>query len=365
MKDKELEKSLEKIIELYTKIEEEILQEIAGHFLIEDEFQNSDYWRVKKLEELGQFNNRVIEYISKYSKTAQKEIIKAFEEIGINAIDIKRLEKAYKKGLINIDPKVLKDNPIIKQILENTKTNMEHYIVQMSNKIISRSRDAYLNVLEETYLKTTMGVKSYQEAIVEAINRLGNEGITTLTYEDNGKIRHYDIEATIRRDTLTQARDMNLKLTEEVIKETQPEYLYLSEHLACREEHFPWQGTIIKADELVDITDYGSITGLGGINCRHYFEPYFGDERGNELKTFNEKECSIAYDLSQHQRYLERGIRKWKRKANMFKKMGDIEHYDYCMDKSIEWQQRNQTFIELINSTDYELKRDFVREYVK
>lgn len=365
MKDKQIEESLKKIIELYTRIEEELLQEIASHFLIEEEFQNSDYWRVRKLEELGQFNTKVIEYISKYSKKAQKEIIEAFEDIGINAIDLKRLEKAYKEGLIKIDPKVLKNNPIIKQILENTEKNMSSYLIQMSNKIRERTRKAYLDVIEKTYLKITMGTHSYQEAIRESINELGNQGITTLVYEDNGKLRHYDIESTVRRDLLTNARDMNHKLTEEVIKETEPEYLYLSEHLACREEHFDWQGTIIKANELVEITDYGSITGLGGINCRHYFEPYFGEERGNELKTLKKETCQTAYDLSQHQRYLERGVRKWKRKANMFKKMGDMQSYDYCMDKSIEWQQRNQTFIELINSTDYELKRDFIREYVK
>lgn len=364
MKDKQIEQALEKIIKLYTQIEEDLLKEIASHFLIEDEFQNSDYWRVRKLEELGQFNQFTIEYLAKYNKVAQKEIIKAFEEIGINAIDLKRLEKAYKKGLINIDPKVLENNPIIEQILKNTEKSMSNYIVSMSNKIISRSRIAYLNVLEETYLKTTTGTYSYQEAITQAINKLGNMGIDTLVYEDNGSIRHYDIEATIRRDTLTQARDMNHKLTEEVIKELEPEYLYLSEHLACREEHYPWQGTIIKAEDLVEVTDYGSITGLGGINCRHYFEPYFGEERGN-VKTLDKQTCTTAYELSQHQRYLERGVRKWKRKARMFKAMGDIEHYDYCYNKSIEWQQRNQTFIELINSTDYELKRDFIREYVK
>ena len=365
MKDKQIEDALKNIIELYTRIEEELLEEIASHFLFYEEFENSDYWRVKKLEELGQFNRKTIEYISKYTKKAQEEIIKAFNEIGVNVVDMKELEKAYKKGLINIDPKVLENNPIMKQILENTKKNMNSYIVQMSNKIVSRSRTAYLQVLEETYLKTTMGATSYQEAIRQAINKLGNMGIDTLVYEDNGKIRHYDIEATIRRDTLTQARQMNLDLTEEVIKETQPEYLYLSEHLNCREEHYPWQGTIIKTEDLVEITDYGSITGLGGINCRHYFEPYFGDERGNDLKQLGEQECQTAYELSQHQRYLERGIRKWKRKARMFKRMGDMEDYDYCMDKSREWQRRNQTFIELINSTDYELKRDFIREYVK
>ena len=209
MKDKQIEQALEKIIKLYTQIEEDLLKEIASHFLIEDEFQNSDYWRVRKLEELGQFNQFTIEYLAKYNKVAQKEIIKAFEEIGINAIDLKRLEKAYKKGLINIDPKVLENNPIIAQILKNTEKSMSNYIVSMSNKIISRSRIAYLNVLEETYLKTTTGTYSYQEAITQAINKLGNMGIDTLVYEDNGSIRHYDIEATIRRDTLTQARDMN------------------------------------------------------------------------------------------------------------------------------------------------------------
>jgi hypothetical protein len=74
MKDKQIEQALEKIIKLYTQIEEDLLKEIASHFFIEDEFQNSDYWRVRKLEELGQFNQFTIEYLAKYN--TQKQLAK-------------------------------------------------------------------------------------------------------------------------------------------------------------------------------------------------------------------------------------------------------------------------------------------------
>ncbi|HAB67271.1 MAG TPA: hypothetical protein DCE23_07880 [Firmicutes bacterium] len=236
----------------------------------------------------------------------------------------------------------------------------------MSNKIEKSTKEAYLNIVEEANLKTSMGTHSYQEAIRESINNLSNEGIDILTYKTTDEagnvigIRKYDIESAVRREILTASRQLSNNISMEVANELKCEYLYLSEHLQCRPNHFDWQGTVIKRTDLVKITHYGEVDGLAGINCRHYFEPYFGEARDDELKHFNKEECTNAYNLSQRQRYLERGIRKWKRKSEMFKANDDAEAYSKCKSKVKEWQQRNKHFIDENN-----LQRDFNREYVK
>lgn len=211
-----------------------------------------------------------------------------------------------------------------------------------------------------------MGTHSYQEAIRESINDLSNKGITTLTYrveDEDGNlvgIRNYDIEGTVRRDILTSTRKLSNDINKEICDELNPEYIKISEHEACRPTHFPWQGTIIKYEDLVSVTGYGDVAGLGGINCKHYFEPYFGSARGDDLKKVSEAEATEKYRLSQQQRYLERGVRKWKRKQEMFKANEDVESYAKSKDKTLEWQKRLQDFTKENN-----LKRDFTREYVK
>lgn len=363
--DEKIEKAIKPLLKMYEEIENDLLIQIASHFSINEEFLNSDYWRIKKLEEMGLFNQEVIDYISRYSGKTDKKIKKALNKISIDTINMDKLNRLFEDEVLKINPNILINNYVIENIINTAYNELSNRFIEMSSKIEKSTREAYLNVVEEAYLKTSMGTHSYQEAIREAINELSNKGINTLTYktiDENGNIvgiRNYDIEGAIRRETLTASRQLSNNISMEVANELNSEYVYLSEHLQCRPQHFDWQGTIIKRDDLVKITDYGSITGLGGINCRHYFEAYFGDARGSDLKSFNKEDCNEAYKLSQHQRYLERGIRKWKRKAEMFKVSDDKEYYSKCKEKVREWQIRNKQFTE-----DNGLKRDYTREYV-
>ncbi len=363
--DNKIEKAIEKLLIMYEKIENDLLIKIASHFSMNEEFLNSDHWRIRKLEEMGLFNQEIIEYLSRKTKIVPDEVEKALNKIGIDTINIDRLNRLFEDEVLKINPKVLSNNSNIKAMINSAYNTLNGNLIQMSNKIKEATKNSYLEVIEDAYLKTSMGTHSYQEAIRSSINELSNKGINTLTYktiDENGNItgiRNYDIEGTARREILTASRSLSNAIALEVAKELECEFLYLSEHLQCRETHFAWQGTIIKIEELVSITHYGEIDGLGGINCRHYFEPYWGTARSEALKKISQTECNQAYKRSQQQRYLERGIRKWKRKAEMFKANDDMEAYKKCKDKVKEWQQRNRQFTEENN-----LRRDFNREYV-
>lgn len=360
-----INKKVQKVIDTYENIENELLLKIVEHFNYNEEFLNSDHWRIKKLGEMGLFNQETVKYIAKATKKTPEQIKKALNDIGYNSFDLKILNDAFINGKLKINPNILVQNKVLDTIINEVCDEVSQNFINMSSKIVESTRKAYLNIVEETYLKTTMGTHSYQEAIREAINKLSNSGIKTLVYKtvDNENnitgIRNYDIEATARREILTGARQVNLKLNEKIINELDPEYLYLSEHVRCRPTHFDWQGTIIKKADLISVTDYGDVAGLGGINCAHYFEPYFGSARGNDLKSISKEEALKNYSISQQQRYIERGVRKWKRKAEMYKENGDEEAYKKSQEKVKEWQQRNIEF-----SKGNKIKRDFTKEYV-
>ena len=364
--EEKIEKAILSLTKMYEEIENDLLIKIASHFSMNAEFLNSDYWRIQKLDEMGLFNQQVIEYISRYSNQTQESVLKALKQIGIDTINYDRLTSLFEDELLAINPNVLKENYTIKNIINSAYNELSNRLIEMSNKITEATTNSYLNIIEQTYLKTSMGTHSYQEAIRESIDKLSNSGITTLTYttkDESGNIvsiRNYDIEGTARREILTASRQLSNNISVEVANELNCEYLYLSEHIRCRPQHFDWQGTIIKKDDLVSVTDYGSITGLAGINCAHYFEPYFGDARGNDLKKITKDEAIKQYNLSQKQRYLERGVRKWQRKTEMFKANNDIESYKKSRSKTKEWQLRVKKFTE-----ENELNRDYIREYVK
>ncbi len=364
--DEKIEKAIEPLVEMYSKIESDLLCEIASHFLMGEEFENADYYRIKKLEEMGAFNQDTIKYLSKVTGATEEKIKDCLKEIGIATINTPELSKLYENGTIKVNPNELLSSVPIQTIIDKAYNEMSNHFIELSSKIENATREAYLRVVEENYLRVSMGTHSYDEAIRKAIDDLSNDGIDVVTYttkDEDGNVvglRSYDIESAVRRDTLTAARQLSGNLNTQLIEETECEYVKYSEHLDCRDTHFPWQGTIVKTDDWKAIADYGDVAGIYGINCRHYVEPYFGDHRGSEEKEYTQKECHKAYMLSQKQRYLERGVRKWKRKAEMFKANGDDEAYKKSKEKVSWWSKRLDNF-----ATDNNRNRDFAREYVK
>ena len=363
--DEKIEKAIKPLLEMYEEIENDLLVMIASHFKINEEFLNSDYWRIQKMEEMGVFNREVIEYLAKYTGKTEEEIMRALNEIGIETINLDRLNQIFEAGRLRINPSILVNNYTIQNIIEHAYNELNNEFINLSQNIERATRRAYLDVVESAYLKTTMGTHSYQESIREAINDLSNKGIRTVTYQtldENGVViglKTYDVESIVRRDVLTNTRKLSNEINQEIANELECEYVYISEHLECRPTHFDWQGTIIKREDLESVTHYGAVDGLGGINCKHSFEPYFGDARNEELKQYGKDECTQAYNLSQYQRYLERGIRKWKRKAEMFKANGDSEAFNKSNTKVKEWQNRLSNFTKENNR-----RRDYTREYV-
>ena len=57
MLEDKIQNAITPILNIYSKIELELIEKIAKHFNLNDEFINSDYWYFEKLKELGSLNN--------------------------------------------------------------------------------------------------------------------------------------------------------------------------------------------------------------------------------------------------------------------------------------------------------------------
>lgn len=357
--DEMIEKRVNKVVEMYSNIETDILKILARHFKDNEEFMNSDYYRIEKLEELGVFNKEVVKYIAKYSKKSVKEVEEAVRNVGFDTINYSKLKRLNKEGKILLTADDIKKNKVLNAITEMTLEDATDNFINIQGMIVQGSREAYLDVVEKSYLEVAMGAKSYQEAIREALTELSNKGIQTMQYvTTTGKIRNYTIEGTARREILNATRDLNAKLNMELVNELQPEYVYISEHIDCRPTHFSWQGTLVKRDELTEVTGYGEVDGLCGVNCRHYFEPFFGNPK-DVKKKYSQEECTSAYNKIQKQRYLERGVRAWQRKQAIAQASEDKKEIKFANYKLNFWRKRLNNYCE-----DNNLRRDYSREYL-
>lgn len=381
--DKKIEQAIEPIVKMYSELETELMVLLAKHFKINEEFINSDFFRIQKLDEMGAFNKEVIDYISRYTKRSPSKIKKALQEVYNATIDIDTLRSAYDNGKILINPtEILKDTTLV-GIMKYAYNEETRRFIEMSKLIESSVRKTYLDIVEKSYLATSTGIKSYGETVRESLNELANKGIKTLDYiskseDGTTSIRSYDIEGTVRREILTATRQLSGNLNHELIELTESEYVKFSEHLDCRPTHYDWQGTIARKEDWKDIADYGDVAGIYGINCRHYVEPYFQDadlddtitikdkdgnkkeyKVSNKLKEYSKDDTNDSYSISQKQRYLERGIRSWKRRREMSKASEDAEMLKKSKSKVKEWSDRLDRFTD-----ENDLRRDFTREYV-
>lgn len=381
MIEDKIQEAIKPIISIYNQIELELIEKIAEHFKLNDEFINSDYWYFEKLKEMGGLNNETIKLLEKYTGKTKQELLKAMQQIGISAIPTEQLNIATQKGVL-LNPQDILNSINIQNIIKYSYNEIEKSFLQLNKTIEEQARQTYKDILTQTYVKTLAGTHSYQEAILESLDDLGNKGISVLTYQDkNGLKKNYDVVGTVRRDLLVATRGLTGKINEEVIKESGHHIVRVSHHFGARTgdgkedftNHAWWQEKQFfcwdydgkateeekKLPDFMEHCNYGHVQGIVGINCKHFFTVWYGSLKKDELD-FTYKENEEQYNKIQNQRYLENGVRKWKRKQVIANKAQDEEGYKKASAKTKEWQDRLNTFTE-----ENELKRDYTREHIK
>lgn len=381
MIENKIQSAIKPIISIYSQIELDIIEKIAEHFKINQEFINSDYWYFEKLKELGGLNNETIKLLEKYTGKTKQELLKAMKDIGINSIPTEQLNIATEKGAL-LNPQSIINSVNIQNIIKYSYDEIEKTFLQLNKTIEEQVRKTYTDIITQTYIKTLSGTYSYQEAILESLDDLGNKGITVLTYQDkNGITKNYDVVGTVRRNLLCATRGLAGKVNEEVIKESGNHIVRVSHHFGARTgdggenytNHAWWQEIQFfcwnydgkateeekKLPDFMEHCNYGDVQGIVGINCKHFFTVWYGPLEKDKLD-FTYEENKEQYEKTQQQRYLENGVRKWKRKQVIANKAKDEEGYKKASLKTKEWQDRLSTF-----TNENELKRDYTREHIK
>lgn len=380
MIEDKIQDAIKPIISLYEKIELEIIEMIAEHFNLNEEFINSDYWYFEKLKELGGLNNETIKMLEKYTGKTKEELLKAMKDIGINAIPVDQLNLATQKGAL-LNPELIINSTNIQNIINYSYIEVEKTFLQLNKTIEEQVKKVYTDIITQTYIKTSSGMYSYQEAILESLDILGDRGILVLEYRTDKGIRRYDVTGTVRRDLLCATRGLAGKVNEEVVKESGYHIVRVSHHFGARTgdggenytNHAWWQEKQFfcwnydgnateeekKLPDFMEHCNYGDVQGIVGINCKHFFTVWYGPLEKDKLE-FTYKENEEQYNKTQQQRYLENGVRKWKRKQVIASKAQDEKGYKKSSQKAREWQERLRIF-----TNENGLKRDYPREHIK
>lgn len=365
--DKQFEDLIRPISNIYSDIEYELLMEIATRFKNYDSLSGSLEWYTKKLDELGGLNQEAVRIIAKYSNKTEKEVKRVLEKAGYDAVPLEEYKRIYDAGGMPVDPSVI----TITRVLENSFVESKELFKLINTKAVEGTTKAYMDVLNQAYLEVSGGYYDYNTSIQKACKKMADKGISCATYQrSNGKTFQMSIESVVRRDTLTSINQTANKANDKFIDELKAKHVYVTEHAGARNKgvgwknHESWQGKVYliegsddKYKNFAATTGYGKVDGLAGVNCRHSHYAFFpGFSVIPESPSYNPK----LYDLTQKQRYFERGIRKWKKQLAIYEGLEDDVNIIACKKKVKEWQNNLQKFID----DHEELKRDYSREKV-
>lgn len=191
--------------------------------------------------------------------------------------------------------------------------------------------NAFQREMDLAVMKVGTGGFSYTQAVKDCVHRLSQSGLRSVDYASG---RSYELDSAVRMCVRTGLNQLAARIQEENVKTMDTPLVYVDAHAGSRPEHSVWQGQVyyyqkpVKGyDDFYRATDYGSPTGLMGINCYHHFWPYF---EGDPLPEFTEPDPVVIngreytyYEATQEMRKQERAIRAVTRELDATKSIGE------------------------------------------
>ncbi len=344
------------VVELYNKLNIEITADIIDRV---SQMQDITQTTIKQLKILKQTNgievfNQALEKTSMLMAQTKRELKQLFEDMAKEDIE------GYKE-LYEYQNKPFKLSDTQYKILNQGLKETNRILKNFTNTIAFQSQQAYVDTVDNAYMKVSSGAFDYATAIHTACQELANKGITL-----KDKLgRNVQLEVAVRRNVMT-----GLQQTANNINRDIEEYLgcdgyEVTAHLGARPSHAEAQGKQYVISHNTKISQkyplWNEVSDLWSeYNCRHtYFgiilgvsEPIYTDK---ELKEFKNATVTLNgnkvpyYEATQKQRQLENAIRKQKRtvqileKANLDNKIekGQLaqlqrKYKDFCKETGIE-----------------------------
>lgn len=362
--DKLSDKYMREIIETYRTIEEELIYKVADMFAKYENLDN-DYF-IKILDEMNILDNETLEIIAEISGKPLNVIKDKLKSLGYSSIDTPTFNEAFKKDIIHINPNLIDYTPV-----------MAYHIKQIERDIAYVQRQVKVGIYRDTYkaikkaqMSVELGVKSPNQAIVEAVSDIARKGITSDTFLREGKEVHQGMESVVRRAVRTSFTNVMADMNEHLGKELDIDTWYMSQHLGARttgtghENHAWWQGKIYTTKELTTVCGLGTDRGYLGYNCRHLARPHIEGVSVIVPPLLPMKELERVYTLEQKQRGLERAIRTTKREIEAMKSLNSIEAEEHIVKLEKRKRSQQAKLRKFIKENSDVLKRDYSREKI-
>lgn len=396
----------DKVSELHAYLIGRIARHIATFFGVAEDanLMPSNITQMHKMMESGKVYEDIQKELETQYPVIQKEIKQAFLN---SAAEISKANTEFEKDIVRaeeLDVKVpdydvngipttakdlnLTDHEV--RLLEADYRRTNGTVKNLTKTTANASQTVFIEACDSAMVKIQHGV-SPSQAITEAIKEVADKGVGVVLYGN----QRTNIEVAIARAVRTGINQANADIVLQRCAELGVSWVKVSEHYGARvtdkedyTNHAWWQGKVYKIDwdkpqfaqykheaeghtkeiadmigeikteypDLVEVTGYGDILGLCGVNCRHSFSAFYPNIQLDPEPQIDYEASKKKYQQEQYARGLERGIRKTKREIEALKESGlthipDVKlqldaaetrlkkqldnYYQYCKDHNI------------------------------
>lgn len=309
------------ILRLYSALEEQIVRDIARRIVKTGVLTETGKIQLNALQNVGMLHSDILSTAAQFSGQSENIIKKLFEDAAITATEYDN--EIYRANGLN--PKSIKVSPSQLQVLEAGCKKTNGNIANLTRTTAVTSQSSFINACSLAELKVESGAFSYNQAIVDAVKQVAENGAYVL-YPSGHRDR---LDVAVRRNVMTGLGQTTGEICLANARELGCDLVEITAHAGARPSHASWQGQIVSLSgrrgylALSDI-GYGTGDGFKGWNCRHDWFPYFeGSTRMYSAKDIEELNAAdikfpdssmhTLYEAEQYQRACERKIRETKR----------------------------------------------------
>lgn len=323
--------------ELTQPIIDYLLRDLAERVSTAGQFTATAQYETWKLQQLGLSQKEIkkrLEKLLKASSAQIEQLMTQSAEVGYS-FDLKMLPAA--KAI------PFKDNAAVQQIVAAAVALAQDDLTNITQTLgmidpygkVQPLQAAYRQCMDYAFMQVSTGATDYNTAIREATKNLADKGVYVIDYESG---LHTSLEAAVRRNIMGGLGLMQGEISKRNHDDMGADGWEIDAHSNSAPDHEPIQGKQY-TDAEYEALNNSLVRRIGTLNCGHsaypiimgISSPQYTPEQLEAMREANEKGITYngkhytGYEATQHQRALERAIRKQKRRILIDETTGDAE----------------------------------------
>lgn len=321
----------------------------------------SDMWQIIKMKDLEQYRREMANEIARSTRKAKKMAKVILKDEFIKGAD--KTDAFMKQFKLSVQPSASVDffksnRRKLNAMLEAVYGDLD----KASHAVYRKMDDVYRQTLFKAEIAKNAGVFTPEQAMDVATKDFLEKGINCIKYANGNLVNIASYAEMVIRTSGHRALMVGEGLRNQ---EWGVSTIKITQHGSTCELCSQWQGRVLiddvysggkPQDGPYPLLSTAMAEGLFHPNCRHGSGTYF-EGISNAPEPYAPADVEAKYEVEQQQRYNERKIREWKRKA-----IGSMDEGNKrkAEAKVKEWQAKQR---QLLNDNTW-LRRDYHREKV-